>query len=65
MWCDVFNVGRATLWAFADCLGVNPKADPETIGFAILILMQVVRPQRYKIVMKILLNAENIKLNQG
>ena len=29
--CEVFNVGRATQWAFADGLGVNPKADPETI----------------------------------
>ena len=39
----VFNVGRATHWAIADSLGVNPKADPETIGLAILILRQVVR----------------------
>ena len=29
----MFNVGRTTQWAFADGLGVNPKADPETIGF--------------------------------
>ena len=35
IWCDVFNVGRATQWAFVDCLGVNPKADPETIRLAI------------------------------
>ena len=28
MRCEVFNVGRATHWAFADGLGVNPKADP-------------------------------------
>ena len=41
--CEVFNVGRATHWAFADGLGVNPKADPETIGLAILILRQVER----------------------
>ena len=34
---EVFNVGRATEWAFADGVGVNPKADPETIGLAILI----------------------------
>ena len=40
----VFNVGRATQWAFANSLGVNPKADPETIGLAILILWQVARP---------------------
>ena len=33
----MFNVGRATHWAIADDLGVNPKADPETIGLAILI----------------------------
>ena len=29
---DVFNVGRATQWDFADGLGVNPKADPVTTG---------------------------------
>ena len=40
----VFNVGRATHWTFADGLGVNPKADPETIGLAISILGQVARP---------------------
>ena len=40
----VFNVGQATHWATADGLGVNPKADPETIGLAILILGQVARP---------------------
>ena len=40
----VFNVGRATHWAIADGLGVDPKADPETIGLAILILGQVARP---------------------
>ena len=37
----MFNVGRATHWAFADGLGVNPKADPETIGLANLILRQI------------------------
>ena len=37
-----FSVGRATHWVIADGLGVNPKADPETI--AILILGQVARP---------------------
>ena len=42
--CEVFNVGRATHWDFADGLGVNQKADPETIGLAILILGQVARP---------------------
>ena len=42
--CEVFNVGRATQWAFADGLGVNPMADPETIGLAILTLRQVARP---------------------
>ena len=41
---ELFNVGRVTHWAFADGLGVNPKADPETIGPAILILRQVARP---------------------
>ena len=44
MGCEVFNVRPATQWAFADGLGVNPKADPETIGLAILILGQVARP---------------------
>ena len=39
-----FNVGRATHWAIADGLGVNPKADPETIGLAILILGLVAKP---------------------
>ena len=34
---EVFNVGRATHWAFTDGLGVNPKADTETFGLAILI----------------------------
>ena len=38
----MFNVGRAMQWAFADGLKVNPKADPETFGLAILILTQVV-----------------------
>ena len=38
---DVFNVGRATQWDFADGLRVNPKADLETIGLADLILWQV------------------------
>ena len=38
--CEVFNVKRATQWAFAGGLGVNPKANPETIGLAILILRQ-------------------------
>ena len=40
---DVFN-GRATQRAFADGLGLNTKADPETIGFAILVLRQVASP---------------------
>ena len=31
----VFNVGRATQWAFADGLEFNPKADQETIGLTI------------------------------
>ena len=39
-----FNVGRATHWAIADGLGVNPKADPETVGLAVLILRQVPKP---------------------
>ena len=34
----MFNVGRAKQWAFADGLGVNQKADPETTGLAILSL---------------------------
>ena len=38
-----FNVGQATQWDFADGLRVNPKADPETTGLAILILRQVAR----------------------
>ena len=42
--CELFNVGRATHWAFTDGLGVNPKADLETVGLAILILRQVARP---------------------
>ena len=29
---DVFNVGHATQWAFADVLVVKLKVDPETIG---------------------------------
>ena len=41
--CQVYNVGRATQWAFADGLGVNPKADPETIVLEILILRQVAK----------------------
>ena len=41
---NVFNVGQAKQWAFADGLGVNLKADPETIGLAILILRQVASP---------------------
>ena len=40
----MFNVGLAIQWAFTDGLGVNPKADPETVGLAILILRQVARP---------------------
>ena len=31
----MFNIGRTTQWAFADGLGFNPEADPETIGLAI------------------------------
>ena len=31
-------------WAFADGLGFNLKADPETVGLTILILRQVVSP---------------------
>ena len=38
---DVFNVGRATQWAFVDGLGVNPKVDPEIFGLTIFILRQV------------------------
>ena len=38
-----FNVGQATQWDFADGLRVNPKADPETTGLAILILRQTAR----------------------
>ena len=41
---EVFNVGLATHWAFANGLGVNLKIDPEAIGLAILFLKQVVRP---------------------
>ena len=39
----MFNVGRVTQRAFADGLGVKQKADPETVGLAILILRQVAR----------------------
>ena len=38
--CNVLNVGRATQWTFANGLGVKLKADPETVGLAILILRQ-------------------------
>ena len=48
--CEVFNVGRATHWAFSEGLGVNPKTDPETIGLAILILRQVARPSLCQII---------------
>ena len=44
----MFNIGRATQWAFANGLGVNLKADPEIIGLAILILRQVAIPSLYK-----------------
>ena len=44
MWCDVFNVGPATGWTFANDLGVNQKADPEKIGLPISILRHVARP---------------------
>ena len=39
---EAFNVTQAKQWAFADSLGLIPKADPETIVLAILILSQVV-----------------------
>ena len=39
----MFHIGRAMHWAFADGLGVNPKAYPETIDLAILILRQVAK----------------------
>ena len=57
-----FNVGRATHWAIADGLGVNPKADPETIGLAILILRQVARPSLCQSTPEVLLigNLEDI-----
>ena len=42
--CDVFYVERATLWTFANGLGVKPKADLEAIDLAILILRQEARP---------------------
>ena len=31
-------------WDFANSLGFNPKDDPETVGLAILILRQMLRP---------------------
>ena len=34
----MLNVGQAIQWAFADGLGVTPKAEPEIIVLAILIL---------------------------
>ena len=37
---DASIVRRATQWAFADGLGVNPMADPETIDLAVLIFRQ-------------------------
>ena len=37
----MLNVGWTTEWSFVDGLGFNPKADPETIALAILILRQV------------------------
>ena len=40
----MLNVGRAAQWAFAYGLGVNLKAEPETISLSILILRQVARP---------------------
>ena len=40
---DEFNFEWSTQWSFADGLGFNPKADPEKIGLAILILRQVAR----------------------
>ena len=62
--CEVFNVGRATQWAFADGLGDNLKddPDPETIGLAVLILRQVVSHHFAKIPPEVLLtgNLEGI-----
>ena len=60
MWCNVFKVGRATQWVFVDGLGVNPKADPGTVGLAIFVLRQVARPSVYQGAPKILLT-ENLK----
>ena len=57
-WGDVFNVGRATQWAFSDGLGVKPKADPETIGLAILILGQVARPSLWQDISRRIIDRE-------
>ena len=58
----MFNVGRATQWAFADGLGVNLASDPETIGLTVLILRQVVSHHFAKIPPEVLLtgNLEGI-----
>ena len=61
MWCDMFNVGLAIQWAFTDGLGVNPKADPETVGLAILILRQVARLSLYQCTPKVDISNENKK----
>ena len=37
---NVFNIEQALQWVFADGLGVNLRADPETIGLAVLIFRQ-------------------------
>ena len=49
MWCDdMFDFGRATKWDYDDGLGINPKADPEAIGFAIFILRKAARLSLYQ-----------------
>ena len=47
-------------WVFADDLGVNLKADPKTIGLAILILRQVAGYRFAKVPKEVLL-IENLK----
>ena len=55
---DVFNVGRATQWDFADGLGFNSKSNPKTIDFAILILRQVEVHQFAKVPLEVLIDRE-------
>ena len=57
---DGFNIGRSTQWDFDDGLDFNQKADPKTIGLAILILRQVAGYRFAKVPKEVLL-IENLK----